>query len=87
VAEASCFGASGAAPGTKKAKKGVVLDNFGVFLAQFGVVLDNNGVIKDKFGNTKTQQNRVFDTKNNENTIFPRLIPSKSSSPAKGRWP
>jgi hypothetical protein len=61
-------------PGTKKAKKGAVLDNFGDVLAKFGNVLDNNGTIKDNLCTTKTTKNPVFGTENQENTKFPRLV-------------
>ncbi|RKY13413.1 MAG: hypothetical protein DRP52_02880 [Planctomycetota bacterium] len=47
----------------KKEKSGVVWDKFGAIWAQFGVV-------SDKIGNTFPPKNRVFDTKNHENTSF-----------------
>ena len=58
----------------KKAKNGVVLDNFGVFLAHFGVVLDKFGIVWAHFGNTKTAKSRIFSTKNAENTNFASLF-------------
>jgi hypothetical protein len=70
---------------TKKAKNGVVWDKFGVVWAQFGVILDNFGVVWDYFGNIKTPKNRIFNTKNQENTKFPRLIPSKTPAPSLSR--
>ena len=63
--------------GVKKAQDGAKPDKNGVLLEQFGVVLDNNGVILDKVGSNNEPQNAIFNTKNNENIKFPRLIPSK----------
>lgn len=53
----------------KVAKNGAVLDNFGVFLEKNGTVLDKFGIVWDMFGYTSTPKNRVFSTKNNEDTI------------------
>jgi len=54
----------------KKAKNGAVWDKFGVFLAHFGVIWDKFGVVWDYFGITNTPKNRIFSTKNKENTEF-----------------
>jgi len=62
----------------KKEKNGVVWDKFGVFLAKFGVIWAQFGVVLDNFGNSFTPKNRIYRTKNQENTKktdFKRLLP------------
>ena len=58
------------------AKNGAVLDNFGSFWDKFGVGMDNFGIVLDKVWNTKTPQNRLFNTINKEkqtiHTIYSR---------------
>jgi hypothetical protein len=76
------------APPSKQLKNGVVLDNFSALLEQIGIIVDKNGNVLDKKGNVldyngsaDSRQNRLLDTKNEENNKNPHLITSSTPNP------